>query len=51
MITQDHWSGRSTRGVVQLRGAAIDEILDDKDFKNTIDPTRSETYLRYLLSL
>ena len=51
MITQDHWSGRSTRGVVQLKGAAIDKILYDKDFKNTIDPARSETYLRYLLSL
>ncbi|MBD5376131.1 MAG: hypothetical protein HDR77_11760 [Bacteroides sp.] len=30
---------------------AIDKILYDKDFKNTIDPARSETYLRYLLSL
>lgn len=51
MIMQDHWSGRSTRGVAQLKGAAIDEILYDKDFKNIIDPAQSENFIHNLLSL
>lgn len=47
---QQHWAGRSTRGVAQFDGKAIDEMLNAKDFKNQIDYDKSEQFLKDLLN-
>lgn len=49
-IFQHHWAGRATRGVVQFRGRALNDILQQKSFKNNIDQNKAETYLRCLLA-
>lgn len=48
-ISQFHWSGRSTRGVTQFNGSAIDEMLNMKDFKNIIDEEKAICFLKDLL--
>lgn len=48
-ILQFHWAGRSTRGVTQLSGAAIDEMLQAPSFRNCIDRKKCEDFLHTLL--
>ena len=49
-ILQFHWAGRSTRGVAQFNGNAIDEMLNESDFKNQIDIDKAKGYLENLLN-
>lgn len=49
-IIQHHWAGRSTRGVVQFDGKAINAILNNKNFKNNIDNKIASKYLDMLLA-
>jgi hypothetical protein len=48
-ILQFHWSGRSTRGVAQFNGAAIDEILREPSFQNHIEESQCRQFLTQLL--
>lgn len=48
-ILQFHWAGRSTRGVAQFNGAAIDEILKENSFQNKIDKDMCETFLQSII--
>ena len=49
-IVQHHWAGRSTRGVVQFGGKVLNNILNDKNFKNQIDQIKAKAYLQSLLN-
>lgn len=46
---QFHWAGRSTRGVAQFNGVAIDEMLKANSFVNDIDTSKATTFLKGLL--
>ena len=48
-ILQFHWAGRNTRGAAQFNGIAIDEMLNEDDFKNEIDLSQAEGFLKALL--
>lgn len=48
-ILQFHWAGRNTRGAAQFKGTAIDEMLNEKDFKNQIDSNKAKRFLEDLL--
>lgn len=48
-ILQFHWAGRNTRGAAQFNGTAIDEMLNEKDFRNQIDSSKAEQFLNGLL--
>lgn len=48
-IVQHHWAGRATRGVVQLNGKVLNQILDNKSFVNKIDEKKATDYLKSLL--
>lgn len=48
-ILQFHWAGRSTRGVAQFNGSAIDEMLKCKSFTNEINHAKAEHFLKRLL--
>lgn len=48
-ILQFHWAGRSTRGAAQFNGTAIDEMLNEEHFKNTIVESQSQLFLKKLL--
>ena len=48
-ILQFHWAGRSTRGTAQFNGKAIDEMLSEDDFKNSIDANKAKSFLENLL--
>lgn len=49
-VVQHHWAGRSTRGVVQFAGNALNNILNSKQFKNKINPEKAKAYLQCLLA-
>ena len=49
-ILQFHWAGRNTRGTAQFNGAAIDEMLNEKDFENQIDTNKAKVFLKILLN-
>lgn len=51
IVIQPHWSGRATRGETQLIGTAIDKILSDVSFNNTIDKSMATTFLEKLMAL
>lgn len=48
-VVQHHWAGRATRGVVQLNGKVLNQILNDKAFVNNIDQQKATNYLKNLL--
>ena len=48
-VVQHHWAGRATRGVVQLNGKVLNQILNDKAFVNNIDQQKARNYLKDLL--
>lgn len=48
-ILQFHWAGRSTRGAAQFKGTAIDEMLQESDFRNVIDKNKCKKFLEGLL--
>ncbi len=48
-VVQHHWAGRSTRGVVQFAGKALNNILNHKCFRNNIDYEKAKAYLQSLL--
>lgn len=48
-ILQFHFAGRSTRGTAQFYGTAIDEMLKEAEFKNDIDFTKAEKFIKGLL--
>lgn len=48
-VVQFHWAGRNSRGVSQLTGSVIDDILYKK--KNDIDEDKATKWLRKLLDL
>ncbi len=48
---QHHWSGRSTRGVIQFNGDMINKILNAQNFKNNIDKNAAIKYISDLLQL
>lgn len=50
-VVQHHWAGRATRGVVQLNGKVLNQILNDKGFVNSIDQKKATDYLKSLLEL
>lgn len=50
VIFQFHWAGRSTRGVTQFSGTAIDEMLQDPVFRNQIEQTKCIEFLKSLLN-
>lgn len=47
---QDHWAGRSTRGVAQFTGEKINILLQQDNFTNSIDVEKSKSFLNDLLS-
>ena len=49
-LLQYHWAGRSTRGVAQFSGEAIDEILNESIFENLIDEKKALMFLQGLLN-
>lgn len=49
-ILQFHWAGRSTRGVTQFKGTAIDEMLRILDFRNEIVEAKARDFLTKLLN-
>lgn len=49
-VVQHHWAGRSTRGVVQFAGKALNSILNNKSFTNIIDGNQATEYLESLIS-
>ena len=49
-VVQHHWAGRATRGVVQLNGKVLNEILNDRVFVNKIDSQKAAQYLKDLLA-
>jgi len=49
VILQFHWAGRSTRGVTQFSGTAIDEMLQESSFYNHIDRAKCREFLQMLL--
>lgn len=48
-ILQFHWAGRSTRGVAQFNGTAIDAMLKEKVFVNAIDSVKTKQFIKKLL--
>ena len=48
-LLQFHWAGRSTRGVAQFNGEAINEILNEHAFQNNIDEKTGRMFLNKLL--
>lgn len=48
-LLQSHWSGRSTRGVAQFNGEAINDILQERVFQNHIDEETARLFLKRLL--
>jgi hypothetical protein len=46
---QDHWAGRSTRGVAQFTGEKINNLLQQNDFTNSINVEESHRFLTDLL--
>lgn len=50
-IFQYHWAGRSTRGAAQFNGSAIDEMLNEKSFKNNIVVDKAVSFLKNMLSM
>lgn len=50
MQLQFHWAGRSTRGVAQFSGVAIDNMLRKERFENMISEDNSVAFLKDLLS-
>jgi hypothetical protein len=48
-ILQFHWAGRNTRGVAQFNGIAIDEMLNESNFKNHINLDKTHNFLTNLL--
>lgn len=49
-VVQHHWAGRVTRGVVQLNGKVLNQILINKSFVNRIDSKKATEYLEKLLA-
>jgi hypothetical protein len=49
-VVQHHWAGRVTRGVVQLNGKVLNQILKNKSFVNRIDSKKATEYLEKLLA-
>lgn len=49
-VVQHHWAGRSTRGVVQFAGKALNDILNNSGFKNQIEQQKAKEYLHSLLN-
>ena len=48
-ILQYHWAGRSTRGVAQFNGKAIDEMLQQEKFSNEIEKNKVQDFLKRLI--
>ena len=51
LITQPHWAGRKSRGSSQYNGKIIKELLEQKEFKNTIDKQIAKNKLKKLLEI
>ena len=49
-ILQFHWAGRSSRGVAQFKGTAIDEMLKKEEFINAIDINKAKAFLQELIN-
>ncbi len=49
-ILQFHWAGRSTRGVAQFNGKAIDDMLNERPFINQINEEQAVQFLEDLLN-
>ena len=48
-LLQFHWAGRSSRGVAQFNGSAIDEMLKSISFVNEIDKNKARDFIQRLL--
>lgn len=48
-IFQFHWAGRNSRGVTQFNGKAIDEMLKESAFNNSIHLEKAKSFLEKLL--
>jgi hypothetical protein len=48
-LLQFHWAGRSSRGVAQFNGSAIDEMLKSISFVNEIDKNKAKDFIQRLL--
>lgn len=48
-VLQFHWAGRSSRGVAQFNGTALDEMLHDASFVNDIDTAKSKRFVLDLI--
>lgn len=51
LIIQKHWAGRSSRGCAQYNGSKIKNILEEANFKDTIEFKQAREKLIQLLSL
>lgn len=47
---QFHWAGRNSRGVTQLDGRVLKEILLDDSFRSTIDESKAKKFIDRLIS-
>ena len=47
---QEHWAGRSTRGVAQFSGDKINDLLCRERFENSLDIDNAKEFLSNLLS-
>ncbi len=50
-IIQNHWSGRNSRGTVQLQSKTLNEIVKKNTFVNKINSSKATEYLCKLLAL
>lgn len=48
-ILQFNWAGRNTRGAAQFNGFAIDEMLKEENFTNSIYVDKAKAFLKKLL--
>lgn len=48
-VKQFHWAGRNSRGVTQFIGDILNELLQDKNFKNKIDIEKSKKFIDDLI--
>lgn len=48
-LLQHHWAGKSTRGVAQFNGKAINELLKETSFANCINEEEAKLFLKELL--
>ena len=50
-VVQEHWAGRNSRGVTQFYGEVLDSILNQENFKTSIDYDKAKDFVDKLIIL